>query len=41
MIAYEVLCRRHHRAADHPGGRAGATLADPLPFDRGRGRAMT
>ena len=23
VIAYEVLCRRHHRAADHPGGGHG------------------
>ena len=34
VIAYEVLCRRHHRAADHPGAGE-AFQAEPLPFERG------
>ena len=33
VVAYEVLCRRHHRRG-MTRAVANATLADPLPFDR-------
>ncbi|MDN5571170.1 MAG: thymidine kinase [Propionibacteriaceae bacterium] len=33
QVAYEVLCRRHHRQR-LPRSRSGAATPEPLPFDR-------